>query len=315
MDRPNRRVFTETLLALAKNDRRIIALASDSRGSATLNEFAATLPDQFVEVGIAEQNLVGIAAGLAKCGKIPFVCSPACFLSMRSIEQVKTDVAYSGANVRLIGISGGVSYGALGGTHHSLQDLAVMQAIPGMTVLLPADNRETALLTQELVDYPGPVYMRLGRETAPRVYEDDYRPAIGKGTELLSGFDLTIVAAGELVRSALDAGHLLRKEGISCRVVALNTLKPLDTEILLTAAKETGAILTVEEHSIYGGLGSRVAQFLGESCPVPLSVAGFPDEPLVTGSQEELFRHYRLDAAGLVERAKKLFRRKQAPRF
>ncbi|MBA2132169.1 transketolase family protein [Capillibacterium thermochitinicola] len=315
MDRPNRRVFTETLLALAKNDRRIFALASDSRGSATLNEFAATLPDQFVEVGIAEQNLVGIAAGLAKCGKIPFVCSPACFLSMRSIEQVKTDVAYSGANVRLIGISGGVSYGALGGTHHSLQDLAVMQAIPGMTVLLPADNRETALLTQELVDYPGPVYMRLGRETAPRVYEDDYRPAIGKGTELLSGFDLTIVAAGELVRSALDAGHLLRKEGISCRVVALNTLKPLDTEILLTAAKETGAILTVEEHSIYGGLGSRVAQFLGESCPVPLSVAGFPDEPLVTGSQEELFRHYRLDAAGLVERAKKLFRRKQAPRF
>ncbi|HHW12304.1 MAG TPA: transketolase family protein, partial [Firmicutes bacterium] len=220
MDRPNRRVFTETLLALAKNDRRIFALASDSRGSATLNEFAATLPDQFVEVGIAEQNLVGIAAGLAKCGKIPFVCSPACFLSMRSIEQVKTDVAYSGANVRLIGISGGVSYGALGGTHHSLQDLAVMQAIPGMTVLLPADNRETALLTQELVDYPGPVYMRLGRETAPRVYEDDYRPAIGKGTELLSGFDLTIVAAGELVRSALDAGHLLRKEGISCRVVA-----------------------------------------------------------------------------------------------
>lgn len=315
MDRPNRRVFTETLLALAKNDRRIIALASDSRGSATLNEFAAALPEQFVEVGIAEQNLVGIAAGMAKCGKIPFACSPACFLSMRSIEQIKTDVAYSGANVRLIGISGGVSYGALGGTHHSLQDLAVMQAIPGIAVLLPADNREIAGLTRQLVDYPGPVYMRLGRETAPRVYDDDYEPEIGKGTVLLSGDDFTIVVVGELVRPALDAGYLLRAEGISCRVVALNSLKPLDTEIILTAAHETGALLTVEEHSIYGGLGGRVAQLLGERCPVPLSVAGFPDEPLVAGNQEELFHHYRLDAAGLVERAKSLFRRKQAPRF
>lgn len=315
MDRPNRRVFTETLLTLAKNDRRIIALASDSRGSATLNEFAAELPEQFVEVGIAEQNLVGIAAGMAKCGKIPFACSPACFLSMRSIEQIKIDVAYSGANVRLIGISGGVSYGALGSTHHSLQDLAVMQAIPEIAVILPADNRETAMLTRQLVDYPGPVYMRLGRETAPRVYDDHFQPVIGKGTVLLPGDDLTIVAIGELVRAALDAGYLLRQAGISCRVVAINTLKPLDTGLILTAARETGAILTVEEHSIYGGLGSRVAQLLGECCPVPLAVAGFPDEPLVTGTQQELFKHYALDAAGLAEKAKGLLRRKQATRL
>ena len=190
-----------------------------------------------------------------------------------------------------------------------------MQAIPGITVILPADNRETAMLTRQLVDYPGPVYMRLGREAAPRVYDDNYRPAIGKGTLLLSGEDMTIVAMGELVRSALDAGYLLRQAGISCRVVALNTLKPLDTEILLTAARETGALLTVEEHSIYGGLGSRVAQLLGECGPVPLTVAGFPDEPLVTGNQEELFRHYGLDAAGLVEKAKELLRRKQTTRL
>jgi transketolase len=210
---PNRQVICDTLLELAKDDRDIMVLASDSRGSAAMAPFANTFPEQFVEVGIAEQNIVGMSAGLAHSGKKPFVTSPACFLSMRSIEQIKVDVAYSRTNVKLIGISGGVSYGALGMSHHSVQDIAVARAIPGLAIVLPADRHETKKLTEALVKYDGGVYVRIGRNPVEDVYEsDDYPFEIGKAVIVQEGSDITIIAAGETVRVALDAAKALSEK-------------------------------------------------------------------------------------------------------
>ncbi|ASA19756.1 transketolase family protein [Paenibacillus donghaensis] len=292
---PNRQVICDTLLELAKDDRDIMVLASDSRGSAAMAPFANTFPEQFVEVGIAEQNLVGMAAGLAHSGKKPFVTSPACFLSMRSIEQIKVDVAYSRTNVKLIGISGGVSYGALGMSHHSVQDIAVARAIPGLAIVLPADRHETKKLTEALVKYDGGVYVRIGRNPVEDVYEsDDYPFEIGKAVIVQEGSDITIIAAGETVRVALDAAQALAESGVSARVINMHTIKPLDEEAIIAAARETGRIITVEEHSIYGGLGAAVAEVVVQHHPVPMKVLGIPDEPAIAGKSAEVFRHYGL---------------------
>ncbi|QYK68206.1 MULTISPECIES: transketolase family protein [Paenibacillus] len=290
---PNRQVICDTLLELAKDDRDIMVLASDSRGSAAMAPFANTFPEQFVEVGIAEQNIVGMSAGLAHSGKKPFVTSPACFLSMRSIEQVKVDVAYSRTNVKLIGISGGVSYGALGMSHHSVQDIAVARAIPGLAIVLPADRHETKKLTEALVKYDGGVYVRIGRNPVEDVYEtDDYPFEIGKAITVREGNDVTIIGVGETVRIALDAAKALNDEGISARVINMHTIKPLDEEAVITAAHETGRIITVEEHSIYGGLGAAVAEVVVQNHPVPMRVLGIPDEPAIAGKSAEVFQHY-----------------------
>ncbi|MDH2330545.1 transketolase family protein [Paenibacillus polymyxa] len=290
---PNRQVICDTLLELAKDDPDIMVLASDSRGSAAMAPFANTFPQQFVEVGIAEQNIVGMSAGLAHSGKKPFVTSPACFLSMRSIEQVKVDVAYSRTNVKLIGISGGVSYGALGMSHHSVQDIAVARAIPGLAIVLPADRHETKKLTEALVKYDGGVYVRIGRNPVEDVYEtDDYPFEIGKAITVREGNDVTIIGVGETVRIALDAAKALNDEGISARVINMHTIKPLDEEAIITAARETGRIITVEEHSIYGGLGAAVAEVVVQNHPVPMRMLGIPDEPAIAGKSAEVFHHY-----------------------
>lgn len=290
---PCRKMFTDTLLELAKKDKDIVVLTSDARGSVTLTDFAEQLPEQFVEVGIAEQNSVGIGAGLATCGKKPFVCGPACFLSARSLEQVKVDVAYTHTNVKIIGVSGGVSYGALGASHHSLHDIAVMRAFPGMTVIIPSDARQTKKMTEALVNFEGPVYVRMGRNAVPDVYKDDnFAFEIGKSITLLEGNDISIIASGETVRYALDAGLILKEKGINARVIDMHTLKPLDEKAVLDAAKETGHIITVEEHSIFGGLGSAVCQIVSENNPVPVKVIGIPDETTVTGTSREVFKHY-----------------------
>ncbi|MEI7027072.1 transketolase family protein [Paenibacillus sp. y28] len=292
---PNRQALCETLLAEAKQDRDIVLLASDSRGSASMVPFVQALPDQFVETGIAEQNIVGIAAGLAASGKKPWVTSPACFLSMRSIEQVKVDVAYSGTNVKLVGISGGVSYGALGMSHHSLQDIAVTRAIPGLAVILPADRHETKKMTEALVNYEGGVYVRIGRNPVQDCYEsDDYPFEIGKAVTMRAGSDITIIAAGETVRIALDAAERLAGDGVSCRVVNMHTIKPLDVEAIRSAVDETGRIITLEEHSIFGGLGAAVAEEVVQYRPVPMKIIGIPDEPAITGTTAEVFQHYGL---------------------
>jgi len=301
---PCRKAFTEKLLELARHDRDIIALTSDARGSVTLEQFAKELPGQFVEVGIAEQNSVGIGAGLAACGKKPFVCGPACFLSARSLEQVKVDVAYSNLNVKLIAVSGGVSYGPLGSTHHAVHDLAVMRAIPNMTIVLPCDVHQTRKLTEALVDFEGPVYVRMGRGPVPDVYpENDVPFAIGKANVLLDGKDVAIIAAGETVRPALDAGLILQQHGIKARVIDMHTIKPLDREAVLRAACDTGSLITVEEHSVHGGLGAAVAELVTQNYPVRMRILGIPDEPAVTGEPAEVFKYYQLTGEDIAAAA------------
>lgn len=297
---PNRQIICDTLIEYGKEDRNIVVVTSDSRGSASMTDFANTLPEQLVEVGIAEQDLVGISAGLATCGKKPFAASPACFLTMRSIEQIKVDVAYSKTNVKLIGISGGVSYGALGMSHHSLQDIAVMRAIPGITVIMPADRYETRKMTEALLKYDGPAYIRIGRNPVEDVYQDsDYEYEIGKAVTMKAGNDITIIASGETVKVAVDASDMLFQEGISCRVINMHTIKPLDEEAIIKAAKETGHIISIEEHSVFGGLGAAVAEVVVQNNPVPVKIVGIPDEPSIAGTGSQIFEHYGLTAKNL----------------
>jgi len=308
-----REAFTSTLAELAGKDPRIVALTSDARGSVSLSAYAEAHPGQFVEVGIAEQNEVGIAAGLASCGKKAFVCAPACFLSARSLEQIKVDVAYTGTNVKIIGVSGGVSYGALGTSHHSLHDVAVMRAIHGIRVFLPCDARQTRKLTEWLAANDGPAYVRMGRGAVADVYESDDAPFVpGKANLLRDGEDLTLIACGEMVRNALDAATLLEQEGIRARVLDMHTLKPLDEAAVEAAAAETGLILTVEEHSVYGGLGAAAAQVVVARKPVPMRILGIPDEAVVSGASAEVFAHYGLDAAGIAQSAAAAFAAKKA---
>lgn len=298
-----RKSFTDTLLELARADKDIIAVTTDARGSVTLGDFAKELPEQFVECGIAEQNAVGISAGLAHSGKKVFVCGPACFYVARSLEQVKVDLAYSQNNVKILGVSGGVAYGALGATHHSLHDIAVMRTFPGMNIVLPCDARQTRKLVKLLVDYPEPVYVRVGRAAVPDVYvNDDFEFTLGKANVLLEGNDLTIIGTGETVYHAYQAGLKLHDEGVGARVLDMSSLKPYDKEAILKAASETGRILTVEEHSQFGGLGGIVTETLSEY-PVPVKILGIPDENVVHGTSSEIFAHYGLDAEGIYRAA------------
>lgn len=304
---PCRKAFTNALLEYALKDKNIVALTSDARGSVTLDEFAEVLPQQFIEVGIAEQNLVGIAAGLAVCGKRPFVCAPACFLSARSLEQIKVDIAYSNTNVKIIGVSGGISYGSLGLTHHSLHDIAVMRAIPGVSIILPCDVHQTKKMVEALVGTEGPFYVRMGRGPVPSVYDENNVPfEIGKANVILDGNDISIIAAGEMVYHAFLAGKMLREKGINARVIDMHTIKPLDEKTVLAAAKETGKVITVEEHSIYGGLGAAVAELLVQKYPIPVKILGIPDEPVITGSSSEVFSYYGIDGEGIYRAALKM---------
>ena len=306
---PNRQAICDTLLARAAQDKDIVVLCSDSRGSASLSRFADTFPDQFVEVGIAEQDLVSIAAGLARCGKKAFAASPACFLSTRSYEQAKVDCAYSNTTVTLIGISGGVSYGALGMSHHSAQDIAAMSALPNMRVYLPSDRFQTAKLVEALLQDEKPAYLRVGRNAVEDVYTEDACPfAMDKATWLREGEDVAIIACGEMVRPALDAAEALAAEGITATVLDMYCVKPLDKEAVLRAAQKAKAVLTVEEHAPYGGLGSMVAQVVAENCPRKVKNLTLPDAPVITGTSKEVFAYYGLDAAGIPAAARELVR-------
>ncbi len=296
---PCRKSFTDTLLELAKEDKDIIAVTTDARGSVTLGDFADQLPNQFVECGIAEQDAVGISAGLAHCGKKVFVCGPACFYVARSLEQVKVDLAYSQNNVKILGVSGGVAYGALGATHHSLHDIAVLRTFPGMNIVLPCDARQTRKLVKMLVDYPHPVYVRVGRNAVPDVYENnDFDFELGKANVLLDGDKLTIIATGETVYHAYQAGLRLKNEGVNVRVLDMSSIKPFDKEAIIKAARETGKIITVEEHSKFGGLGALVTETISEE-PVPVRILGIPDENVIHGKPLEIFSYYHLNTEGI----------------
>lgn len=300
-------VFAETLLSLAQTDRDILAVTSDSRGSGKLTKFGETLPDQIVEVGIAEQNLVGISAGLASAGKKVFAVSPACFLTARSLEQIKNDVAYSDQRVKVIGISAGVSYGALGSTHHSLHDYAVLRAINNIDIVAPADNFETREVIRAALNHPRPLYIRFGKRNMPHVHAPGTTFEIGKAITLKTGTDVTFIAIGEPVPQAVLAAEKLADEGISAGVISMHTLKPFDTDALLHAAATSRALITVEEHSVYGGLGERCASILMEKrVSIPFKIVGFPDEYTVTGSQMEIFAHYGISPDGLAATARTL---------
>ena len=301
----NKQVICDVLLREAEKDKDIVVLCSDSRGSASLAPFAKEKPEQFVEVGIAEQNLVSISAGLASCGKKVFAASPACFLSTRSMEQVKVDVAYSNTNVTLIGISGGISYGALGMTHHSANDIATMGSIPNMRVYLPSDRFQTEKLIEALLKDKKPSYVRVGRNAVADIYTEDNVPfKMDEATVVKEGTDVTIIACGEMVKAAKDAAEILQAEGISARVLDMYCVKPIDKEAVIKAAQETKAIITIEEHTSYGGMGSMVSQIVAENAPVKVVNMCLPDSPVVTGKSQEVFDHYHLNAEGIVAKVK-----------
>jgi transketolase len=304
---PCRKMFSDTLLKLAKKDKNIVAVTTDARGSVMLDAFANELPDQFLELGIAEQNAVGVSAGLVSSGKKTFVCGPACFYVTRSLEQLKVDVVYSGNAVKILGVSGGVSYGALGYSHHSLHDIAVLRTFPGMHIILPCDIFQTRKLVHELIDHPFPTYIRVGRNAVPNVYENECPEfRIGKANIIMEGRDITIIGTGETVYHCQQAGIKLMQDGIKARVIDMHTLKPLDVEIIKAAARETGMIITVEEHSIFGGLGGAISEVLSQFHPVPVRILGIPDEEVVHGTPPEIFKHYGIDSEGIVKAAKEM---------
>ena len=276
--------------------------------------FGAEHPDRFFDMGIAEANMVGVAAGLATCGKKPFVNSFAMFAAGRAWEQVRNSVAYPGLNVKVVGSHGGLSVGEDGATHQCIEDLAIMRAIPNMTVLCPCDGNEMKQAVKALLAYDGPAYLRLGRLAVETVTDqvEGYEFQIGKGVLLRDGQDVTVVAVGMMVQMALTAADILAEEGISVRVIDMHTIKPLDTEILLAAARDTGCIVTSEEANIVGGLGSAVSEYLTSVCPVPVIRHGVEDEFGRSGAAQKVLEAYHLTPAGIADKVRQALTLKQA---
>jgi len=290
--------FAETLISVAEQDRRIVAVVNDSVGSSNLKEFKRRFPDRLINVGIAEQNLVGVSAGLASAGKIPFTCGAACFLTGRALEQVKADVAYSRHNVKLCGMSSGMAYGELGPTHHSIEDLAWTRAIANMTVIVPADPIDTASAVRAAVATDGPFFLRISRMPVPSVTANMQPFEIGRAVTLRQGRDVTIIAAGVTVARALVAATLLSADGVDAAVMNLSTIRPIDREAIADAATR-GPIVTVEEHTVHGGLGSAVAEVVVETHPVRMRLLGVPGVFAPTGSPEFLLDHFGLTPEGI----------------
>jgi transketolase len=300
-----RDAFAAALEDMATHDPRVCAVVNDSVGSSKISNFGKRFPERLINVGIAEQTMVGLAGGLANSGKIPFVCAAACFLTGRALEQIKADVAYSDANVKLVGMSPGMSYGELGPTHHSIEDLAWTRAIANMTVIVPADPIETDQAVRAAVEYRGPVFLRIGRTPAPMVHDDQYHFEIGCASQLRDGQDVTLIANGIMVYRALEAAELLAAQGVQARVLNMSTVRPLDKEAVLAAA-ETGGIVTAEEHTIFGGLGSAVAEVVVTNRPVPMRILGVPGVFAPTGSATWLLEYFGLTAQGICDAALEL---------
>lgn len=307
LGRANLDIFGETLLEFARQDRDVLVVTSDSRGSGKLAPFGKELPQQMVEVGIAEQNLVGVAAGLAAAGKKVFAVSPASFLTARALEQIKNDVAYSDFPVKLIGISAGVSYGALGSTHHSLHDFAALRAIHNIDVVAPADNFETRAALAAALRHPRPIYIRFGKRPTYTLHGPGAPFEVGRALTVRRGGDVAFIATGETVQFAAAAAERLAEQGFASTVLSMHTVKPLDTAAVAQAARGACAVITVEEHSVFGGLGGAVAEFLMQAgIHRPFEIVGIPDEYTVTGSQPDIFRHYGITPEALADTAQRL---------
>jgi transketolase len=305
-----RDAYGKTLVELGRENDKIVVLDADLSGSTKTALFGKEFPERFFNVGIAEANMIGIAAGLAAGGMIPFASTFAVFAAGRAFEQIRQSVAYPRLNVKVVATHGGITVGEDGGSHQSVEDLAIMRSLPNMTVLCPADGPETAAAIRAVAAFPGPVYIRLGRGKVPVVFDGNYAFQIGRGVTLRSGSDLTFITTGLMTAQALRAADILAEEQISARVIHLGTIKPLDIELVLQAARETGAVVTAEEHSVIGGLGGAVCETLAEGCPVPVERVGLRDQFGQSGNADELLAHYGLTAPHLVEAAERVLKRK-----
>jgi transketolase len=305
-----RDAYAKALEGMAEQDVRVCVVINDSLSSAKMKDFKAKYPSRFINVGIAEQNMVGVGNGLANGGMVPYLCGASCFLTARAMEQVKVDLAYSKANVRICGMTSGMAYGQLGPTHHSIEDIAWARILPNLTVIVPADDVETAAVMRYSLHHHGPMFLRISRIPVPRVHGDDYEFTLGKAVVLREGTDVTIITNGVLVGRALDAARLLEKEGRSARVVNMSTIKPLDQAAILDAARTTKGIITAEEGLAAGGLGGAVAEVLALRHPTPMRILGLQDVFAPTGSAEFLLEHFNLTAAGMRDAAMELMTEK-----
>jgi transketolase len=305
-----RDAFTQTLETLAAQNPNIVAVVNDSVGSSKLNGFRDKWPERLINVGIAEQNMIGVGAGLANGGKLPFVAGASCFLTGRGLEQIKADIAYSNANVKLCGISSGMAYGELGPTHHSIEDFAWIRALPNLPIIAPADRHETAAAVKWAADYVGPVYLRLSRVGVPDLFGANHMFELGRANMLRDGADITLIANGVLTHRIMMAADLLATRGVSVRVLNMATVRPIDAEAIERAARQTGAILTCEEHTIFGGLGSAVAEVVVQTHPVPMQFLGVPGVFAPTGSANFLLDHFGMSPVAIADAAQTLIARK-----
>ena len=303
-----RNAYSKKLEEMALADERIVAVVNDSVGSAKMGGFKAKFPQRFINVGIAEQNMVGVSAGLANGGKIPYVCGAACFLTARAMEQIKIDLGYSNHNVRLVGISSGMAYGELGPTHQSIEDVGWMRIIPNMTVIVPADSIETEAVMEYSGIHQGPMFLRMSRIPVPDLFELGMKFELGKAIRMREGNDITLMANGVMVCRALQAADELQKAGISARVLNMSSVKPIDREAIIDAARNTGGIVTAEEHSVYCGLGSAVAEIVTQTYPTKMRILGVPGVFAPTGSAEFLLEHFGLTAEGIRSAAVELLK-------
>jgi transketolase len=300
-----RNAYVDTLADLAHNDHRIVGVVNDSVGSSKLDAFKKAFPERLINVGIAEQDMVGVAAGLANGGRIPFVSAAACFLTARAMEQIKADVAYSNRNVKLCGMSPGVAYGELGPTHHSIEDLAWLRAIDNMVVVVPADPIETAAAMRWAAATDGPVFIRVSRMSVPQIYIEDYTFQPGRAVTVRDGNDVTLISNGTVLWRALVAAELLAADGVDARVLSMPTVKPLDVDAVVAAATQTGGIVTAEEATTAGGLGGAVAEAVVQHHPARMKILGFPHFA-PTGSAGFLLDHYGMSPEGIADAARTL---------
>lgn len=305
-----RDAYGQALAELGAINDKVVVLDADLSKSTKTNDFKKVYPERFFNVGIAEQNLLGTAAGMAAAGKIPFASSFAVFAVGRAYDQIRNSIAYPNLNVKIAATHAGLTVGEDGGSHQMLEDIALMRAVPNMTVIVPADGVETKQVVMAAAAHQGPVYIRLGRPKVPVLFGDDYKFEIGKGVVLREGTDVTLVGNGIMVSKAMEAAELLATDGISAAVVNISTIKPLDHALITEMAQKTGAVVTCEEHNIYGGLGSAVAEVLVETCPVPMARVGVEDKFGESGLPDELLEKYGLTAANIAEKAKAVMARK-----
>ena len=307
-----RGAYGEALVELAEKYPELVVFDADLANATMTKGFAAKYPERFFDMGIAECNMTGVAAGMAACGFKPFTNTFAIFASGRAWEQVRNSIAYPGLNVKVVGSHGGLSVGEDGATHQSVEDLALMRAIPGMTVVNPCDGNEMKQAVEALLNYDGPAYLRLGRAAVETVTDEieGYKFELGKGATLRDGSDVTVIATGMMVQLALKAADVLAGEGVSVRVIDMHTIKPLDEALVLKAAQETGCIVTTEEHSVIGGLGGAVAEFLSENCPTPLVRHGVNDEFGRSGTAAAVLEAYGLTAEVLCEKIREALKKK-----